>query len=330
MGNALTSRADAAVDTAAPPLPNFVAGSSPIVQAAIEEMKSSVGKTNYQQLPQPVRYEEMQREINFALRPDLFEGMRFEITRPLNQNFFLTHSLFMGNAETPHHDPRGLPLKASVGVYEFGANVIQDRWFALGRLSSDGRMSGRFRREFSEWLVGKIQISTQQGQAQVMADLGIKGTDWNAEVKVGNPGFYGMNYFQSITPNLSVGGELFYLTQQLKSGVGIAARHVGEKHIAVGQIANTGVVNLQYMHRVTERINMVSDLMWQLNSREATAAIGYDCMLRQSRVQGRIDTNGIVSCFITERFGPLNFLLSAELDHAAKNYKFGFGFTLGE
>jgi hypothetical protein len=26
-----------------------------------------------------------------ALRPDLFEGMRFEITRPLNQNFFLTH-----------------------------------------------------------------------------------------------------------------------------------------------------------------------------------------------------------------------------------------------
>jgi hypothetical protein len=26
-----------------------------------------------------------------ALKPDVFEGMRFEITRPLNQNFFLTH-----------------------------------------------------------------------------------------------------------------------------------------------------------------------------------------------------------------------------------------------
>jgi hypothetical protein len=36
------------------------------------------------------------------------------------------------------------------------------------------------------------------------------------------------------------------------------------------------------------------------------------------------------SCFITERFGPLNFLLSAELEHASKNYKFGFGFSLGE
>ena len=27
------------------------------------------------------------------------QGMRFEITKPLNQNFFLSHSLFMGNME---------------------------------------------------------------------------------------------------------------------------------------------------------------------------------------------------------------------------------------
>jgi hypothetical protein len=40
---------------------------------------------------------------------------------------------------------------------------------------------------------------------------------------------------------------------------------------------------------------------------------------------------GTVSCFIMERFAPgVNFMLSAELDHAAKNYKFGFGFTAGE
>jgi hypothetical protein len=40
---------------------------------------------------------------------------------------------------------------------------------------------------------------------------------------------------------------------------------------------------------------------------------------------------GTISCFIMERFAPgVNFMLSAELDHAAKNYKFGFGFTAGE
>lgn len=31
-----------------------------------------------------------------ALKPDVFEGLRFEITRPLNQNFFLTHRCTQG------------------------------------------------------------------------------------------------------------------------------------------------------------------------------------------------------------------------------------------
>lgn len=40
---------------------------------------------------------------------------------------------------------------------------------------------------------------------------------------------------------------------------------------------------------------------------------------------------GTVSCFIMERFAPgINFMLSAELEHSDKNYKFGFGFTVGE
>lgn len=29
--------------------------------------------------------------VAVALKPDVFEGLRFELTRPLNQNFFLTH-----------------------------------------------------------------------------------------------------------------------------------------------------------------------------------------------------------------------------------------------
>jgi hypothetical protein len=40
---------------------------------------------------------------------------------------------------------------------------------------------------------------------------------------------------------------------------------------------------------------------------------------------------GVVSCYIMEHFAPgINFLLSAELDHAHKSYRFGFGFTAGE
>ena len=141
----------------------------------------------------------------------------------------------------------------------------------------------------------------------------------------------GANYFQSITPALSVGGELFWLSQALKSGVGLAARHVGERHIATLQAATTGILSLQYAHRVTDKVTLASDFLWHWGSREATATVGYDVVLRQARLQGRVDTNGTVGAYIQERFAPgISFLLSAELDHWQRNYKFGFGFTAGE
>lgn len=34
-----------------------------------------------------------------SLKPDLFEGMRFDFNKGLNQKFSLTHSIFMGSVE---------------------------------------------------------------------------------------------------------------------------------------------------------------------------------------------------------------------------------------
>ena len=42
-------------------------------------------ETDYMELPQPVRYEELQKECLMSLRPETFEGMRFDFTKPLNQ-----------------------------------------------------------------------------------------------------------------------------------------------------------------------------------------------------------------------------------------------------
>jgi hypothetical protein len=64
----------------------------------------------------------------------------------------------------------------------------------------------------------------------------------------------GLNYFQSVTPNLSAGGEVFWLPQQMRSGVGLCLRHQGEKHIAAMQLATTGILSAQYAHRVTDKV----------------------------------------------------------------------------
>lgn len=63
----------------------------------------------------------------------------------------------------------------------------------------------------------------------------------------------------------------------------------------------------------------------------ATDQLTYCCCNAPVLLAYRCCTAGTISCFIMERFAPgVNFMLSAELDHAAKNYKFGFGFTAGE
>lgn len=292
-----------------------------------------------------------------ALRPELFEGFRFDFTRPLNGNFFLSHAITMGNIEMPTanrqarspkpamargtapnaflaasraiivtahltllgsllgmaHCQRGRPvpdllavqqgsssilswrhrlaarsnaraacrlpashgytmgatnhsviplgtyatrvftlaavwpqvIKVPMGTYEFGANVINERFMLLGRITNDGRLSGRVMANVRDWMTAKLQcqLSNEQGGSQVrhgwgggarnalaltptcffqvtsaalcanrcssvrsrltnfvlssfnppqvMGDVDLKGKDWQAQLKVGNPGFYG-------------------------------------------------------------------------------------------------------------------------------------------
>lgn len=57
-----------------------------------------------------------------------------------------------------------------------------------------------------------------------------------------------------MTPSLSAGGEVFWLPQQMRSGVGLCLRHTGDKHIAAVQLATTGILSAQYAHRVTDKV----------------------------------------------------------------------------
>lgn len=305
----------------------------PAAAAIAKQQGARKPATDYNNLPCPVKYEELQRETLMSLKPDLFEGLKFDFSKPLNMNFAVTHSIYMGNVEMPMGGG-GATLKVPVGTYEFGANLISSKGdMMIGRITNDGRLTGRVKYDINEMVSAKTQLQLVQdeGQSHVMLDLDFKGKDWNSQAKVGNGGFYGFNYLQSVTPNLALGGETFWLSQAMKSGVGFAARHQGTQHIATAQIATTGLVSLNYAHRVSEKVTLASDFMWNWNTREPAASFGYDYMLRQCRLRGKIDTDGKVGAYLEERVNVgVNFILSAELDHVKKDYKFGFGMTVGE
>jgi mitochondrial import receptor subunit TOM40 len=329
MGAAISSQAycePAPAPATGPPL----AGTSAI--NAVRPQTRTEDIVDYTKLPPPVKYEELQRESLMILKPDTFEGLRFDFTRPLNQNFAICHSLFAGNVEVPTNNAQ--VIKMPMGTYEFGANLVSNQGnMMVGRILTDGRMTGRIKYDVSPWLGAKLQLqmAPEKGMSQSMLDLEFKGLDWNGQLKFGSNEFYGMNYLQSVTPRLALGGEAFWLGQQRKSGTGFAGRFTGDAFVATAQVATTGLVSLTYVQRISEKVSLASDFMWNWNAREATASFGYDYMLRQCRLRGRIDSEGKVAALLEERLNQgVNFVLSGEIDHWKKDYKFGFGLTVGE
>jgi hypothetical protein len=69
----------------------------------------------------------------------------------------------------------------------------KQKHFMLGRITTDGRLSGRLRAELTDWAAARLQmqLSGDREQSNVAADLDVRGSDWNAQLKFGNPGFYG-------------------------------------------------------------------------------------------------------------------------------------------
>ncbi|KAI5382638.1 hypothetical protein KIW84_070170 [Lathyrus oleraceus] len=98
----------------------------------------------------------------------------------------------------------------------------------------------------------------------------------------------------SVTNHLSLGGEVFWNGQHRKSGVGYAARYNTDKMVATGQIASTGMALLSYVQKVSDKVSLATDLMCNFNSmsRDVTASFGYDYILRQCRLRGKVDSNG--------------------------------------
>ncbi|KAH0664441.1 hypothetical protein KY290_030367 [Solanum tuberosum] len=261
-------------------------------------------KVDYFNLPCPILYEEIHREALMSLKPELFEGMRFDFTRGLNQKFSLSHSVFMGPTELPTQSTD--VVKIPTAHYEFGANFIDPKMMLFGRVMTDGRLTG------------------EPHMSHGMVNFDYKGKDYRTQFQLGNGALFGASYIQSVTPHLSLGGEVFWAGQHQKSGIGYAARYNTDKMVATGQVASTGMVALGY-------VSLASDFMYNNMSRDVTTSAGYDYIPRQCRLRGKIDSNDCVAAFLEERLnmGP-NFILSAEIDHKKKGYKFGFGLTVGE
>uniref|UniRef100_J3MKE6 Mitochondrial import receptor subunit TOM40-1 n=1 Tax=Oryza brachyantha TaxID=4533 RepID=J3MKE6_ORYBR len=242
------------------------------------EGKKTEENVDYLNLSCPVPFEEIQREALMSLKPELFEGLRLDFTKGLNQKFPLSHSVFMGFLEVLSQSTE--TIKVPTAHYEFGANFIDPRLILVGRVMTDGRLNARVKCDLTDDLTLKVnaQLTHEPHYSQGMFNFDYKGTDYRAQFQIGNNAFYGANYIQSVTPNLSMGTEIFWLGHQRKSGIGFASRYNSDKMVGTLQVASTGIVALSYVQKVSEKVSLASDFMYNHMSRNVTSSFGYDYM----------------------------------------------------
>ncbi|KAF3602791.1 hypothetical protein F2Q69_00037828 [Brassica cretica] len=304
----------------------------PLVTAQIDGKQPKVDeKVDYSNLPCPVPYDELHREAYMSLKSETFEGLRFDFSKGLNQRFSLSHSVMMGPTKVPSQSP-DTTIKIPTAHYEFGANYFDPKLMLVGRVMTDGRLNARVKADLSDKLILKAnaQLTGEPHMSHAVFNFDYMGKDYRAQLQLGNSALVGATYIQSVTPRLSLGGEVFWAGVPRKSGIGYAARYETDQMAASAQVASTGNVVMNYVQKISEKVSLATDFVYNYFSRDVVASVGYDYILRQSRVRGKIDSNGVTSALLEERLSMgLNFLLSAEVDHKKKDYKFGFGLTVG-
>lgn len=225
------------------------------------------------------------------------------------------------------------------------------------RLSVDGRAQ---RSLFGGAAMGKMQINlSPEGQTdQCLAEVDLSGQTWTANLKYGSMmgGLaYGCNFFQAITPRFSMGGEGLYLgannamiTNYLMKytipaagdevdnlatkKAGVAAEMPSSTFIASFNTSQS-LLTLNYKRVVTpNRVNLGAELSCNPLSLESQVVLGAEFKWSRSKLQVAVDgtakMQSVLEAKLGKEPGQPTLSLSAELDHAKDEMKFGYGLNI--
>lgn len=273
-------------------------------------------------LPNPGKLEEVKREAQTILSPDVFDGARFEFNKTLTQKFALNHNVFMGSSQIP-------------ASYEFGANFGDERVLLASRIDMAGRLNGRVNAQLGDSILvrGQAQVSPDSpGSSSLKLDFDYKGSAFCSGLTYVGGGLLGGHHMQSITSNLAFGAEGFYhLNKQVVVGAAAARCVWGPKgeSVATAKAGSFGNIELAYQRKVSEKVGLATEMQYYHNQM-CTFGLGYEFRLRQATFKGLICSDTTCSAVLEERVSPgVNLQLSGQLNHKKNDYKFGFGLAVG-
>ncbi|KDO23264.1 hypothetical protein SPRG_11194 [Saprolegnia parasitica CBS 223.65] len=284
--------------------------------AAVEAIEKA-----HKSLPNPGTFENVLGEVKSVLMPGTFEGFRFDFQRNLGPRFAVNHALLLGCPQIPG------------GVYQFGATTVvgdgPEPMLLRGQVSHDGSVDARWHARLSDHfkMRAQAQLKQEAHASQAMVDIDFSAADCSANLKVGNGLLLGVNYLQSVTKEWAIGGEGYYYGKHRKTIASYVAKYTDAKWTGIASYGSQGTLQLHYLRKVSDRVRLATELVYNAPSGEAASTLGVEVDLRQTRFVSSIDhTFKLATSLECKVLPQLQLLLSAEGTPAADDLKFGYGF----
>jgi mitochondrial import receptor subunit TOM40 len=219
----------------------------------------------------------------------------------------------------------------------------------LARVSQDGQVEGRLHRVVSQGGDGQPSVSGKfmvvaspdkaGGNDQCVVDVDVAAGTWTGCAKFGTMAggnYAALNFLQSVTPSLAVGGDATYIGAQNVAVGNYGARYTGPNWVGSAQWSGMqGALSANYKRTVTRGVNggdrvAIGAELQVSAALESTVTLGGEFNLKQSKIQTTIDGTGCMKTTLETKLGPGSTLVfSAEADHSKDAYRFGYGLNVG-
>jgi hypothetical protein len=228
-----------------------------------------------------------------------------------------------------------LPHIDASALYDFSTHVVlPGNQLLMGRMGHGGSMDGRFHFGLGENTVVKVVagLQPQPGKDNFQLDAEHHAADASMTIRVSKGPQVYASYLQSITPAFALGGDTLYDFSEGGGVMSVGGKYTGKDWVGVAMLAQYGQICLfQYIKHVNPgRMALVADLVVNPLTMDSQTVLGAEVNMKQSRFLTTIDNGGKIGAVLESRVvqNAVTLTLSAEVDNAKDNYRFGYGFSL--
>jgi len=276
----------------------------------------------------PVHFEQFNREWQGVSQQDNFDGFRIEAANQVTKFLQAAHTLFLGTQ-----------LRPEQYIYQFGPAFQSEdgKTMLVARAGLDGGVNGRVVQKVGSGFQLTASSNSHLGEPQRNMHEGsfeYTGGSFTFGGKCAWQGawLFGGALTKRVLPQLQVGGDLTLVAVNGIMPISqVGMRYADGKDIFAATVSrtpdpklppgtNTHECRLNYVRKVTDRLSLGTEYKVSLPDKESGMQLGYEYTFRQARVQGLLDTDGKVSCCVSDFVG---FGFSGMIDYFRGDYKFG-------